>query len=341
VLVRLLPKASLADLGPSAMLVLTQALWFSIPFGVRYAGIETGIEPFDRLSIRFYVILTAVAHSVQYIWVTTYYAEASADFHGRFSHLRKVAMAGIAVWTIPVILFAPDGIGTLSYDAGLALLLAAAVNIHHFILDGAIWKLRSSRVGNVLIRDVHETPGEEIAERAWLRRAVWSATAGAAVIAIAVFWEREVKIPRIFAAQKYEEASATLNRLAWVGRDESALRLRLIQEASGRGDLPSAIEQARRLLVLRPGFSTHGNFARLLESGGDWEGALEQYESGRLMEPEDPGLIRGAALALLELNRPEEALALLEPLSIRFPTDSQTLDGIERARSMLDDAPPR
>lgn len=95
--IRLLRRASLADLGPTAMLVFTQALWFSIPFVVMFTGFETGLEPFDHLSIRFYVILTAVAHSVQYIWVTTYYAEASDRFQGRSNHLGKVAVAGIAV----------------------------------------------------------------------------------------------------------------------------------------------------------------------------------------------------------------------------------------------------
>jgi len=332
--IRLLRKASPADLGPSAMLVLTQALWFSVPFCVRYTGFETGIEPFDQLSIRFYVILTAVAHAVQYLWVTTYYAEASPGFRGRFSYLRKVAMAGLAVWTIPVILFAPDGIGTLSYDAGLALLLAAAVNIHHFILDGAIWKLRSSRVGNILIRDVPEIPEEALVEHAWLRRVVWAAVAGAAAIAVVIFWERDVKIPRVVAAREYAKASATLDRLAWVGRDDSTIRLKLTEEASRRGDLPLAIEQARRLVVLRSSVSAHGELAKFLELDGDWEGALGQYQAGRRIDPEHPALIRGAALALLKLNRPEEALDLLEPLSIRFPTDSETLLGIERARSM-------
>jgi tetratricopeptide (TPR) repeat protein len=145
----------------------------------------------------------------------------------------------------------------------------------------------------------------------------------------------------VLAAKEYEEVNSTLNRLAWVGRDDSGIRLMLTQDAMRRGDLPFAIEQARRLLVLRPSVSTHGNFAKILELDGDWEGALGQYEAGRRMDPDDPGLLRGAALALLELNQPAEALALLEPLSTRFPTDSETLDGIKRARSMLDDAPPK
>jgi hypothetical protein len=339
-LVRLLRKASPADLGPTAMLILTQALWFSIPFVVMFTGFETGLEPFDQLTIRFYVILTAVAHAVQYLWVTTYYAEASNDFHGRSGHLRKVAVSGIAVWTIPVILFAPDGIGTLSYDAGLALLLASAVNIHHFILDGAVWKLRSSRVGNILLRDVHETPGVAVAERAWLRQTVWAIAAGAAALAVVIFWVRDVRVPRLLAAGEYEAVSSALDRLAWIGRDDSGLRMSLIVGASNQRNLPLAIEQARRLIVLRPSPEAYLALAQLLQHDGDWEGALEQYETGRRTDPEHLALTRGAGFALLELNRPAEALALLEPLVLLHPEDTATLDGIERARTMLDSTPP-
>ena len=49
----------------------------------------------------------------------------------------------------------------------------------------------------------------------------------------------------------------------------------------------------------------------------------------------------GAAIALLELERPEEALIFLEPLAVQFPEDAGTLAGLERARAMLDDTSPR
>jgi hypothetical protein len=56
-----------------------------------------------------------------------------------------------AVWVVPVVLFAPEALGTFSFDAGLAMLVGSAANIHHFILDGVIWKLRSRPVARVLL----------------------------------------------------------------------------------------------------------------------------------------------------------------------------------------------
>ena len=41
----------------------------------------------------------------------------------------------------------------------VVLLVASVVNLHHFVLDGAIWKLRDGRVARVLLRTA-EGPGE-------------------------------------------------------------------------------------------------------------------------------------------------------------------------------------
>ncbi len=65
------------------------------------------------------------------------------------------------------------------------------------------------------------------------------------------------------------------------------------------------------------------------------------YQAGRRTGPDHPSLMLGAALALLELDRPEEALTFLEPLAVQFPTDAGTLNGLDRARSMLDNTSPR
>jgi predicted Zn-dependent protease len=151
----------------------------------------------------------------------------------------------------------------------------------------------------------------------------------------------DVKLPQIIGAQKYEEASAILNRVAWVGRDDSTHRTTLFENAVRQRDFPLAKEQARRLIVLRPTPLAYGSLAQLLEHEGDWEGALEQYQAGRRTDPEHPSLMLGAAIALLELERPEEALTYLEPLAVQFPEDAGTLAGLERARAMRDNASAR
>jgi hypothetical protein len=39
---------------------------------------------------------------------------------------------------------------------GLGLLTASIVNLHHFVLDGAIWTLRDGRVARMLLRPAGE-----------------------------------------------------------------------------------------------------------------------------------------------------------------------------------------
>lgn len=333
--VLLLRGASFADIGPTAMLVVTQALWFTIPFGIQYANVTTGIEPFDALpQIRDYVLMVAVGHSIQYLWITSYYAKASPGWNGKSAYFAKAAFAGIAVWTVPVIVLAPDGLGSLAYDAGLAMLLAASVNLHHFILDGAIWRLRDSRVANVLLKSQQEATSAEEPEHEWVRLGVWAVAMTATAIAIFVFWEREIAVRQALETRDYAAVSEILDKLAWVGRDDSTLRRTLALGAVNKGDMAVAVHQLKRHVELRPTVQGYGELAAMLGSMGEWEEAIRLYDAGLELEPEHPTLIRGTGLAWLELNQPDLALELLEPLSRRHPDDQKTLDGLRRARDM-------
>jgi tetratricopeptide (TPR) repeat protein len=92
-------------------------------------------------------------HSAQYLWVTSYYAkrEASAT-SGRswrpFAYFTILIAGGIA-------LFVPGPwLSSLVFHFDLTrsfLIFTALVNIHHFVLDGAIWKLRDGRIATLLL----------------------------------------------------------------------------------------------------------------------------------------------------------------------------------------------
>jgi hypothetical protein len=49
-----------------------------------------------------------------------------------------------------VLAFTNFGLSPVPFDTGLLLLVNAAVNLHHFVLDGAIWKLRDGTVARIL-----------------------------------------------------------------------------------------------------------------------------------------------------------------------------------------------
>jgi tetratricopeptide (TPR) repeat protein len=122
-------------------------MWFVAPAVIEWI---TGI----RLSqARYSSGVLAIMHSAQYLWVTSYYArrEAEAAPAGAW---RPWAYAGTLV-AGGIALFVP-GPWLASYMFGSdfttsVLVFTAVVNIHHFVLDGAIWKLRDMRIARFLI----------------------------------------------------------------------------------------------------------------------------------------------------------------------------------------------
>jgi tetratricopeptide (TPR) repeat protein len=133
---------------PSLTLFSTQCVWFFLP---------TVLSLWGRFRVpqsRYSTGVLAVMHSAQYLWVTSYYAkrEASAT-SGRswrpFAYFTILIAGGIA-------LFVPGPwLSSLVFHFDLTrsfLIFTALVNIHHFVLDGAIWKLRDGRIATLLLK---------------------------------------------------------------------------------------------------------------------------------------------------------------------------------------------
>ncbi len=103
--VLLLRRASLRDLLPALMLALSQALWFSVPLLARHWGIAQGVGPMGTDFDTFYFMWIAIGHSVQYVWVTSYYARAGPGWTGLQPYLLKALLAGAVVWILPSTMF--------------------------------------------------------------------------------------------------------------------------------------------------------------------------------------------------------------------------------------------
>jgi tetratricopeptide (TPR) repeat protein len=324
-----------------AVLALSQALWFSVPLALRDWRVDAGIDPLRGDVRGYYFYWIALAHSAQYLWVTSYYARASRRWHGHVHYLAKTLMAGAAVWTLPIVVFAPDALGSLSYDAGLALLVSAAVNVHHFILDGAIWKLRSSRIASVLIRSVPEEPGGalEPERRAWLRPAVWATAGFAACVAVFVLWQEYFVFEGALERKDPAAAEAALDRLAWFGRDDWIHRVRLGHSLSEAGEDEAAMEAYRRSLELQESPAAYAALGWLHKKRGDLAQAEELLLSALELAPRHPKLLRHAAEFSLErgeLKGAEEYLARLEALE---GSDDETVRRLRRAQRRLEQAP--
>jgi hypothetical protein len=337
---RLLKRGSLSAVTPALLLMVSQALWFSLPFGIRFFDLQTGIEPIDaQVRIKDYVLWVALAHAVQYLWVTSYYAKASPEWSGQPAYWSKVLLSGIAIWTLPVILFAPDRLGTLAYEGGLSLILAATINIHHFVLDGAIWKLRHMRIGNVLIQSQADTDGDLVptanAGRNWIRPTVWGVCVATTAAAFAGFLWMDVQLNPARRQKQLERVDVLLERAAWLGRDSPKYRRELGRRYFAAGEPELALASYRRSLELKPDSKHWGEFGFIYQEQGDFDAAIEAYSSGLAISPDHPVLLKFLASSQLEVGLAPDAILNLEHLLELTPNDESALNMIALARKVV------
>lgn len=218
--------------------------------------------------------------------MTTYYARAGGHFEGYARYLGKTLVAGITLWTLPILFFSPDLFGPTSHASRVAVLMASAINVHHFILDGAIWRLRDGPIARVLLRS--QGLESAIGPASWPRHVGW---------ALAISWvllqglaSLEFQLGALPALEPFDRArtETSVRRLRWIGLDSSDLRFRLGVAAGEGGALEEARSQFLRSLEIE-------------ESGRGWVGLSHvEFHAGRRdqarvalaravrAEPEDP-----------------------------------------------------
>lgn len=144
---RLISRTGVRRVVPSLTLFSTQSIWFLLP------ALLSLTKRFAVPQSRYSTGILAVMHSAQYLWITSYYAKREATARaGRswrpLAYFTILLVGGIALFIpgpwLSSVLFHFDF--TRSF-----LLFTALVNIHHFILDGAIWKLRDGRISTLLL----------------------------------------------------------------------------------------------------------------------------------------------------------------------------------------------
>jgi len=146
-LARLTSQTEFCRMIPSLTLFSTQCVWFLLP------TLLSLLERFQVPQSRYSTGVLAVMHSAQYLWITSYYAKreaanALAQPWRPFAYFAILVVGGIA-------LFIPGPwLSSLVFHFDFTrsfLIFTALVNIHHFILDGAIWKLRDGRIAALLV----------------------------------------------------------------------------------------------------------------------------------------------------------------------------------------------
>jgi hypothetical protein len=219
-----------------------QAAWWSIPYLAHSLHLDLGWVALDWSSREQFFAWIACAHAAQYLWVTAFFARRE----GRAPHLGRyylaVLAAGSGVWLLPPVLFGP-GLG--EFDWNFVLLLAAAINIHHFILDGVIWKLSNAKIARILIFDgARETdPMREAPRPVWIRRGVWALAAIGVLFAVHVKTERLLVQPAARRAGDLDAVAASYDRQALHSGVTAYERFRLGRGFEAKGELRKAIAQ--------------------------------------------------------------------------------------------------
>jgi len=128
-------------------LAFTQFLWFVLPTLLELNSASQ--VPQTRYSSG----ILAVLHSTQYIWITSYYQRREARAAGQRNWHMAAYFVTLVAGGIALFIPGPWLVSYLfHYDFTTSFLIfMSLVNIHHFILDGQLWKLRDSRVASLLV----------------------------------------------------------------------------------------------------------------------------------------------------------------------------------------------
>ena len=287
-------RGSWKSLLPSATLVLTQFLWFLLP-----AIIEL-LSGKEVPQTRYSSGVLAVLHSAQYLWITSYYQRKEARAAGNSSwsfprYLLMLVAGGIALfipgpWIVSRLFHADFAASFLTFTA--------LVNLHHFILDGAIWKLRDSRIASLLLNE--RSSGEEVAASS--RNSIAGAfhwLAGTSPVACAL------------------RIATVLLMLLWGGLD----RLHFYW-----ANVSANFSSLRRAAALNPNDSSlQSHLARAAEAAGNRDAALAALKNAAEVNPRNLSLQQAYARGLIVAGRDAEAYAFYRQLLARSPDNADAL----------------
>jgi tetratricopeptide (TPR) repeat protein len=329
---RLGSRAQLRTLAPALLLVISQALWFVVPLLI-------AADAAGGWNLIFASVWFSSAHAAQYLWVTAYYEKSSGRSSSVRNFLWKSLLAGTALSILPAFLLAPDWLGGLPIDAGLAAVIFATLNIHHFILDGAIWKLRDGRVARILLRapdpGMPSVAAQPSAGRPWLRALVWG-LAGACLVAQLMNYYATALVAQAKDSSGVLSA-ARINR--WIGRETVGIQLEIGRRLAAEGDHSGAIEHLRRSIELFPSADAWVALGSQYRAGGQEQLALAAFDSAIQVDSRDWAAHYERAVTLLadsgsngEPNRREAIHSLERALELRpgHPGATQLLARVRR-----------
>jgi tetratricopeptide (TPR) repeat protein len=332
--VLLVRGARLRAAAPALLVMLSQTLWFVVPALARNWRIGQSLEPLGLAQAQYAFLWIALAHAAQYVWITASYEEArERDFSAPRFYARALA-AGSTAWTLPALAFAPGVLGNLPFDAGLGMLVAALVNLHHFMLDGVIWKLRDRRVSRVLVPDRASRPEPIAADsrRGPLRVVVGALGAASLGVSLLGAFEMDRGVALGFDRGDVHRLETADRRLRWIGRASPEVRLRIGLLELREGRLDAAERDFDASLALHPTSSAWIAKGYVAAKRGDFADALSYYDRALALDARSVEGLSQSGFALLQLGRRAEAVERLERAGAIDPANAKVRELLGAAR---------
>jgi tetratricopeptide (TPR) repeat protein len=308
---RLISRSGWKAMAAPLTLALTQFLWFVLP---------TLLELHAAYQIpqtRYSSGILAVLHSAQYLWITSYYQQREARAAGQpgwriATYFLTLIAGGIALF-IP----GPWLVSRLfHFDFTTSFLIfTAIVNIHHFILDGALWKLRDSRIASMLIdrgSGGKSRTGKEAAPSP--RPGSWILAPAAlriSLVALLFLWGGMDQVH--FALGTDEGNLPALRQAAVLNPYDSMLQARIALAEAKEGRKPEELAALTRAVAINPYSAAlqHAR-ARALIQNGLYSEAYEHYAKMLAIFPRDTDALVNYGLLAAHLGHPDVALASWE-----------------------------
>jgi hypothetical protein len=291
------------------------------------------------LSVATAFVWVAAGHTVQYMWITTYYAAHHGGYAARASFYARSLLAGTLLFASPALIYSltveGTSLGGVAFGADVGIFAVAMINLHHFVLDGAVWKLRDGRVARILIRREAAAAVGEPERRGWLAPALYGLAT--LVVGLTVFGsvERSARLEPAVERSDLPAVAASLHRLERVGQVNAADYAAAGRAAERVGDTRRARDFFRKAVGERRVAAYWVRLGRLERDLGRPREALAAFERAVEINPEHRRALIELASEWISQGQPARALETLERASGALSGDRE-LDALSaRARALL------
>ena len=315
-LIKLANETGWRALVPSLTLFSSQFLWFLLPACISL------LQHLSTPQSRYSTGALAVMHSAQYLWITSYYARRESAGEGaevKAGNWRGFAYFGVLI-TGGIALFVPGpwlASRALHQDFTTSFLIfTALVNIHHFILDGAIWKLRDGRIAALLLNSRDQVSealsaarGSFVSKLRWIAEDTAPARRLQVSAAVLLLVWGTVDQVRHYLALRNDDISA-LQKAAVLDSFDSQLQMRLARKHMETGNAQQAESAWRTAMKINPADpAPRQALLKFLLDAKRFEEAYRLTDTSLKYEPRDPNLLIDQGILALQFDHSDQALA--------------------------------